>query len=387
VFRGRVMFPIFDVGGRPVGLGGRVMPGAEGPKYKNSQEGPLYSKRKVLYGLNWAKADVVAHGEVIVCEGYTDVIAFHRAGIPRAVATCGTALADEHMRLLKNFARRIVLAYDDDDAGHGAAEKFYEWEQKLELDIHVLQLPAGADPGSTDAETLTAAVAQARRFLDFRVERVMEAADLRSPEGRARAAERALVAVAAHPNDLVRDQYVMRLADQCRVPPERLRARLEDVRSAPVEQPPAPRREALRPNVEVEALRLAIHRPEEVADYLEEALFEDPANRTAIHALLTTTTLQEAIEEAGPDAEALLHRLAVEAPDPAIEAEDIVAVLVRAAAGRAVAHLEAETRATGELVDLTWAKAHMESLMEPERRVEAARELVTWLAGGGQEDA
>ena len=388
VFRGRVMFPIFDTGGRPVGFGGRVLPGGDGPKYKNSQEGPLYSKRKVLYGLNWGKADVVAHGEVIVCEGYTDVIAFHRAGIPRAVATCGTALADEHMTVLKNFARRIILAYDDDAAGQGAAEKFYAWEQKLELDIHVLRLPAGADPGSTDAVTLTEAVAGARPFLQFWVERILEAADLQTAEGRTRGAERALAAIAAHPNDFVRDQYVMSLADRCRVPAERLRARLEQVRSAPVvvRDEPAPRRQQARPNVEVEALRLAIHRPEEpVAVLLEEALFEEPLHRTAFRALLETTTLQEAIEEAGPDAETLLHRLAVEEPDPAIEAEDIVAVLVRAATGRALAHLEAETRATGELVNLAWAKQRMEWLMEPERRVEAATELVAWLSGGDQQ--
>ncbi|MHB8466952.1 MAG: DNA primase [Acidimicrobiales bacterium] len=384
VFRARLMFPIFDAGGRPVGMGARILPGADGPKYKNSQEGPLYSKRKVLYGLNWAKADVVASGEVIVCEGYTDVIAFHRAGIPRAVATCGTALAEEHMALLKNFARRIILAYDDDAAGHGAAEKFYAWEQKLELDIHVMQLPPGADPGSTDAATLAAEVGKARPFLDFWVERILEAADMQSAEGRARAAERALTAIAAHPNDLVRDQYVMQLADRCRVPADRLRSRLEDARRAP--QPTEQRRAPEpRPNVEVEALRLAIHRPEEVASLLEEVLFEDAVNRTAFRALLATSTLQEAIEEAGPDAEALLHRLAVEEPDPAIEAEDIVAVLVRAAAGRAIAHLEAETRATGELVNLTWAKQRMELLMESDRRVEAATELVTWLVGGGQE--
>jgi DNA primase len=387
VFRGRVVFPIFDVGGRPVGLGGRILPGADGPKYKNSQEGPLYSKRRVLYGLNWAKSDIVTHGEVIVCEGYTDVIAFHRAGIPRAVATCGTALAEEHMAVLKNFARRIILAYDDDAAGQGAAEKFYAWEQKLELDIHVLRLPRGADPGSTDPATLQEAVASARPFLDFWVERVLEAANLRTAEGRARGAERALVAIASHPNDLVRDQYVMRLADRCQVPADRLRARIDQLRHEPQQEPPARRPAEPRPGVEIEALRLAVHRPEEVAQYLEEALFEDPVNRTALHALLTAETLQDAIDQAGPEAATLLHRLAVEEPDPAIEAEDIVAVLVRAAAGRAVAQIEAEARASGSLVNLAWAKQRIEWLMEPDHRIEAASELVAWLVGGGQEEA
>ena len=85
--------------------------------------------------------------EVIVCEGYTDVIGLSQPALPRAVATCGTALADGHVRILKNFARRIVLAYDADAAGQGAAERFYEWEKRFDVDIVVAALPAGADPG------------------------------------------------------------------------------------------------------------------------------------------------------------------------------------------------------------------------------------------------
>src|SRR5207249_6362593 len=190
-FRGRVMFPIFDAGGSPVAFGARVLPGADGPKYKNSQETPVYSKSRTLYALNWAKADVVTAGEVIVCEGYTDVIGFFQAGLPRAVATCGTALADEHFRTLKNFARRVVLAYDADAAGQAAAERFYAWEQRYEVDIAVAVLPEGADPGDvarSDPGALKAAVAEARPFLAFRLQRVLDAADLRSPEARARAA-------------------------------------------------------------------------------------------------------------------------------------------------------------------------------------------------------
>ena len=116
-----------------------------GPKYKNSQDGPIYSKRRTLYGLNWAKADVVANGEVIVCEGYTDVIAFFQAGLPRAVATCGTALGEEHFRVLGNFARRVVLAYDADAAGQAGAGRVYEWERHHAVDVAVAA-PAGRVP-------------------------------------------------------------------------------------------------------------------------------------------------------------------------------------------------------------------------------------------------
>ena len=101
----------------------------------------------MLYGLNWAKSDVVNADEAIVCEGYTDVIGFAAAGVPRAVATCGTALTEEHLRLLRRFARRVVLAFDADAAGQNAAARFYQWERELELDVAVAALPAGVDPG------------------------------------------------------------------------------------------------------------------------------------------------------------------------------------------------------------------------------------------------
>src|SRR5208282_3274452 len=150
--------------------------------------------------------------EVVVCEGYTDVIGCFQAGIPRAVATCGTALAEEHFTLLRGFAKRIVLAYDADSAGQSATQRVYEWERRHEVDVAVAALPPGADPGDLagrDPEALRQAVAEARPFLQFRVDRVLASADLMTAEGRARAAEAALDAVAEHPDDLVRDQYVM----------------------------------------------------------------------------------------------------------------------------------------------------------------------------------
>ena len=407
-FRGRVMFPIFDVDGKPVAFGGRVMPGGEGPKYKNSQDGPLYSKRRVLYGLNWSKEEIARSGEVIVCEGYTDVIAFHRAGVKRAVATCGTALADEHMARLKNFARRIILAYDADAAGQGAAERFYTWEQRLELDIYVLGLPPGADPGSTDADKLRDAVAAARPFLEFRVGRILDAADLTTAEGRARAAERALAAIAVHPGDLVRDQYLMTVADRCRIADaDRLRQRLEELRRNPRDagaEPTAPRQferdDEPRPRrdprpvqpprsvshaVEVEALRLAVHRPEEVAHLLEPVLFDDVVHRAALACLLEAPTLGEALERADPDAQALLYRLAVEEPDPTTEADDVIAILVRSATVRRLEEIDVDARVSQQIVDLRWPKARIEELSDSASRVDAAAQLVAWLCRAGED--
>ena len=210
-FRGRLMFPIYDGRGDPVGFGGRALEGGQGPKYKNSPETPIYQKSRLLYGLNWAKAEIVARGEVVICEGYTDVMAFALAGVPHAVATCGTALADEHFQILKNLARKVMLAYDADAAGQAAAERCYQWEQKFEVQFQVADLPAGRDPADVwrdDPERLVKAVSEATPFLQFRIDRVLAAADLSSLEGRARAAEDLVPVLREHPNELVRDQYV-----------------------------------------------------------------------------------------------------------------------------------------------------------------------------------
>ena len=135
-----------------------------------------------------------------------------------------------------------MLAYDADSAGQSAISRVYEWERQHEVNVVVAALPAGSDPGDlarTDPDALRRAVADARPFLQFRVDRVLAAADLANAEGRARAAEAALVAVAEHPDGLVRDQYVMQVADRCRLEPALLRERLDDVRRRP--SPPAGR--------------------------------------------------------------------------------------------------------------------------------------------------
>ena len=153
------MFPIYDSGATPsASVGARSA--TSGPKYKNSPETPIYQKSRLLYGLNWAKGEIVARGEVVICEGYTDVMAFALAGAPNAVATCGTALADDHFQILKNLARKVVLAYDADAAGQGAAEKWYGWEQRYEIQLEVADLPAGRDPADVwhdDPQALLAA--------------------------------------------------------------------------------------------------------------------------------------------------------------------------------------------------------------------------------------
>ncbi|MFN2503538.1 MAG: DNA primase [Acidimicrobiales bacterium] len=401
-FRARVVFPIFDVRDDPVALGGRTLPGGPPPKYRNSPETPLYKKSRTLYGLNWAKGTVVKAGEAVVCEGYTDVIALHAAGVEQAVATCGTALGDDHVQLLKNFAPRLVLAYDADAAGQAAAARVYEWEQRYEIDVAVAALPPGQDPadlGRRDPEALRQAVAQARPFLAFRLERVLAAADLRSNEGRARAAETALGVVAEHPSELVRDQYVMQVADRTGIDPDRLRERLArrgregpgaELRSEgrsgpggrrgddgpPDGSQPERRQPVLRlpPPPEMEALLVAVHRPEEVADCLHEVLFEAGMGREAYRALASSATLHEAIETADEHVAGLLQRLAVE-EETAADPIDPLARLAERAARRVLASGDASVEPM-----VPWLKAVVSDTRDPTTARDATERLVRWLA-------
>lgn len=386
-FRGRVLFPIFDASGDAVGFGGRILPGAEGAKYINSHESPVYSKSRVLYGLNWAKGDMVNANEAVICEGYTDVIALAEAGIPRAVATCGTALTESHVQVLRKYARRVVLAFDADSAGRAAAERFYEWEQRFEIDVTVAALPPGVDPGDLgrdDPDALRAAVADARPFLGFRLDRVLGAADLRTPEGRARGAAAALDVVAEHPSDLVRDQYLMVIADRCRIDVDRLREQLRTGRrEAPPARPEGPARPSRRraPNTpELEALRLLAHRPAELADRIDECLFDDDLHVSAYRILASGADLHEAIGTVDPATADLLQQLAVQESeaDPA----DVATRLVEEATRRAIAEVEADARSATDLADyvptLRWLKERQLELRDPHAQSGAVEQLLAW---------
>lgn len=339
-FRSRLMFPIYDRAGTAVGFGGRSL-SADGPKYKNTQETPLYHKSRLLYGLNWAKAEIGARDEVVICEGYTDVMGFALAGIPNSVATCGTALTEQHVRLLKSFTRKMVLAYDADSAGQSAAEKWYEWEQRFDIEVKVAALPPGRDPGDLwrdDPEVLVKAVEGAQRFLQFKMSRVLTAADLTVPEGRARAAEALVPVLREHPNELVREQYIQTAAGTLgidhawfkqaisRSPAVRRGGDEDDAEDREAETQ-RPRRVVIDPREE-DVLRWAIHSPELVHDWLDVTLFVDPVARAAFVQLSSAAELHDALATSEGDVRALLERLAVEEPQVDAEPETVRARLV-----------------------------------------------------------
>jgi len=405
--RSRVIFPIFDASGKAIAVGGRILPGVNAtrpdgyvePKYKNSPETAIYSKRRTLYALNWAKDNIIKTGEIIVCEGYTDVIACFMAEMPRAVATCGTALGEEHFRVMKNFAKRIVLAYDADSAGQSAAASVYQWEKSHDVDVAVARLPKGSDPAELaqkDPAALRAAIANAVPFLQFRLERVLDGANLATAEGRARAAESALHVLVEHPSDLVRDQYLVTVADRLRLDIATLRPRLLALtgavgRPGPTATPPAGRSGGERlPRPGQEALRLELFFPEAVRDRLVAPYFVHPTQRQVFNALRRGGPVSEAIDELermeALDAAALLSELSVTELDREYTVDDVTAVvsqLLRAAVTEAFKELERQLRAgetepASAMATIRDVKARLELLAGPQAG-EAELDLRTWL--------
>jgi DNA primase len=413
--RARIIFPIFDPAGKAIAVGGRILPtsaaaqprpdGRVEPKYKNSPETAIYSKRRTLYALNWAKDDIIRSGEIIVCEGYTDVIAFFSAGMPRAVATCGTALGEEHFRTMRNFAKRIVLAYDADQAGQSAAASVYQWERQHEVDVAVARLPKGSDPAELaqkDPEALRTAIAAAVPFLQFRLERVLDSANLATAEGRARAAELAMDLLAEHPSDLVRDQYLMQVADRLRLELTALRPKVAEIarggvkRAIPNEpfgDQATPRRRlpaVAMPRPGLEALRLCLHLPGDVKDRLIGAYFVNDIQREIFEGLTSGQPISEVIDElqrrGEEDAAQVLSQLVVDELDRTYTTEDVTAVvsqLVRGAVIEELKNIERELRESTITPDVAMAtvrdvKERVE-LLESVHGDVAEQDLRVWL--------
>jgi DNA primase len=380
-FRARVLFPIFSDTGEPVAIGGRILPGSDDPaKYKNSSETPIYAKSKTLYGLNWAKADIAAADQVVVCEGYTDVIGFHRVGVRRAVATCGTAFTEDHVRLLKRYANRVVLAFDADAAGQGAAERFYAWEQQYQVQVAVARLPGGLDPGDLaqqDPSALAAAVADATPFLAFRLDRVMAGRPARTPEDRARLAERAMEVVNEHPDANVRKLYAGQIATQVGLPVgDLVRLAERGTRRPTIAVAPA-RPQVVRENAEFVAIAVLAQEWEAIAGWLVEELFADDTHRRAFLALAESDgNLTAAIELADPEAREVLERAAVAdlTVDPETEARNLIAAAVRRELRQAPPSGDPEA-----VRDDAEARLQLEDLSSPLPAVQAGEWLLGWL--------
>jgi DNA primase len=235
-FRGRIMFPTADARGRVRGFGARTMGHDDGPKYLNTREGEVYRKREVLYGIDLARASAAKEGRMILCEGYTDVIALRQAGIANVVGIMGTALTDEHVAELVRVVKVLELCLDADPAGQRAMERAAKVCADSGLQLRVVPLPVGSDPGELiaqeGADALRARIDASVPYVVFQVGRVLEAADLSNAEGKDRAIAELRPVLAGVPASVLRDELVRRAAGALEVPEARLVTLLAQVPAA-----------------------------------------------------------------------------------------------------------------------------------------------------------
>jgi len=215
-FRHRIIFPIFDIQERIIGFGGRAL-GDEQPKYLNSPDTPLFSKTRSLYGLNLARKAIADKGYAVLVEGYMDVIAAHQAGFTNCVATLGTALTTEHIKILARYAKRVVLAYDADSAGISAALRGAAMFAQADCEVRIARLPSGDDPDSLlrkgRVSQFAAALEGALPITDYRLALLREHFDLSNPAQRAALLKGAAQILADVPSFVEREKYIKELID------------------------------------------------------------------------------------------------------------------------------------------------------------------------------
>ena len=211
-FRARVMIPINDVVGRTVAFGGRILVADENsPKYLNSPESELFSKRNLLFGLDKAHLPISTAGFAIVVEGYMDAISLVAAGIKNVVATLGTAFTPEHAKLLLRYARKIVFCYDSDEAGQRATMRALPIVQEAGAQVYIVKVPEGKDPDEFIRKHGKAAfdelVANAEHLIDYRLNYVLSHVDYSSLEGKIQALQEVLPVVANVKDSVARNTY------------------------------------------------------------------------------------------------------------------------------------------------------------------------------------
>lgn len=240
-FRHRIMIPIRDEQGRMAGFGARALEADDQPKFLNSPETPLFSKGRLLYGLDRARRAIRAADQVVIVEGYFDVIALHQAGFENVVSPMGTALTEDQMRLLKRFTRRIVLALDPDVAGQKAVlrgleaarqamdreaeiafdpRRMMHFESHIQADLRVVTLPEGHDPDDLVAEDASAwprLIEKARPVVLYVMETLAEGRNLEDPKVKSEIASQVLPLIDEVPNPIERDTYRQALARLLRV--------------------------------------------------------------------------------------------------------------------------------------------------------------------------
>lgn len=248
-FRGRLVWPIRDVTGQTIGFGARKLrDDDQGPKYLNTPETAVYHKSRVLYGLDLAKRDIAKNRQVVIVEGYTDVMACHLAGITTAVATCGTAFGGDHVTVIRRVLGdsddpaqaskgEVIFTFDPDEAGQKAASRAFAEESRFAAQTFVAVPPEGLDPCDVRItrgdEALREVIAQRRPMYEFMIKQVMSQCDLNTVEGRSIALRAAAPVVARIRDRVIRDGYARELAGWLGMNPEDV---LREIRSGATPQ-------------------------------------------------------------------------------------------------------------------------------------------------------
>jgi DNA primase len=337
-FRGRLMFPILDQMGRNIGFGGRLLGPGE-PKYLNSPESPVFTKGKTLYGLNWAKNDVRREDQVLVVEGYFDVVRLMAAGVTTVVGALGTALTEAQAAMLKKLTKNVFLLYDSDKPGLKATFRSGDELLRQGASVRVVTLPDGEDPDTfVKAQGATALAARLRDAIDVferKIQLLERAGMFAELHKKRRALDRLLPTVRATSDEIMRDLYLSRASEVSGVAREVLEREVTG-RGAPTAaltvKPMAPRispaarvrrgerraqhgeRGASAERELVRAMLSVRSRVEQIAEKIGEESFRDPQYRAIYHALIAV----------GPDA--TLEELAANLDEEGIGlVEDIIA--------------------------------------------------------------
>lgn len=220
-FRGRIMFPIFDLRGNILGFGGRVLDNSE-PKYMNSPETLVYNKRKHLYGLNFAKDS--SHKRIIVVEGYMDVISLFQFGIINTVASLGTALTQSQGRLLKKYTEEVVISFDSDMAGKAATMRGLDVLNKIGCNVKVLEMPEGKDPDDfikkNGADIFNNLIKESLSLVEYKIKALKNEIDTNNTEGKVLFLNKVADVLSKMDNDIEREMYIKKIAKEYEISQE-----------------------------------------------------------------------------------------------------------------------------------------------------------------------
>ena len=292
-WRDRLMFPIMDERGRVTGFGARVLdPAAEGPKYINTPQTPVFDKSSTLYGLHLAAPGIRQQNAAIIVEGYMDVIVAHQYGFSNVVASMGTSITDKQVNILKKMSHNVVMALDSDSAGSEAMQRCVDHENTLEAEIKVVILPEGKDPDDVikaDADTWRKLLADARPVIDYIFDIAITGLDLSRVSDRTKTRDR-LYPIVDNVKDAVRRAYYLqKLAGMVGVTDASLEASMrrkmavrgKSVRLAETDTPGPGQDSIFRSRIEEYCLTLLIQRPElrEQGKTLPPEYFENSENR------------------------------------------------------------------------------------------------------------